>query len=280
MVPASAVDGIMNDCGQQFPDPGSRPWASAAASARAPARAPSAACAWRRTCTTRPLHLPQGACADARILHRALQGPAAVLWGPPAHPGRVGRGAALRLLGLELDDSAPGAPAASDAPGAARTGRPGHEPDPALRSGRRRHRAGGMAAAVFASARGLSVVRRAAPGPYPIPAAFSTCWAPCRHAKASPARPVERPFEPWPRCCARAGTPTPCWTPKDIRLAFHEVMTPARGGLPYRAGGETNFLLPTRRAPSSTPGACPKRPCPAARPWPKAPRRASWPSRA
>jgi hypothetical protein len=247
MVPASAVDGSMNDCGQQFPDPGLQALGKRSRIGKGSCQ--GAFCGVRvaahlyDTGTTPP---PR-ACADARILHRALQGPAPVLWGPQLIQAELAEALHCGLLGLELTIPHPAPQERPMRPVRPGTGRPGHEPDPALRSGRRRHRAGGMAAAVFASARGCPWSRRAAPGQSYTSGVFDVLGALPAMAEGQPARPVERPFEALAALLRdEPGHPYALLDPEDIRLAFHEVMDFLReAGLPYRAGGETNFLLPT-----------------------------------
>jgi glycerol-3-phosphate dehydrogenase subunit B len=106
----------------------------------------------------------------------------------------------------------------------------------------------GMAAAVFASARGLSVVQAGSTGAISYTSGvFDVLGALPAMAEGQPARPVERPFEALAALLRdEPGHPYALLDPEDIRLAFHEVMDFLReAGLPYRAGGETNFLLPT-----------------------------------
>ena len=106
----------------------------------------------------------------------------------------------------------------------------------------------GMAAAVFASSRGLRVVQAGSTGAISYTSGvFDVLGALPATREGQPARPVERPFEALPELLRdEPGHPYALLDPEDIRLAFHELMDFLRGaGLPYRAGGERNFLLPT-----------------------------------
>lgn len=102
----------------------------------------------------------------------------------------------------------------------------------------------GMAASLFATSRGLSVVQAGSTGAISYTSGvFDVLGA--LPATSKNARPtvVHQPFAAIPELLrAEPGHPYAVLDPEDIRIAFHEVMDFLRqAGVPYRAGGENNF---------------------------------------
>ncbi|MCK9239276.1 FAD-dependent oxidoreductase [Desulfocurvus sp.] len=117
MVPASAVDGIMDDCGQQFPDPGLQALGKRSRIGKGSCQ--GAFCGVRVAAhlyDTGHYTSPKGLTRMREFFTERFKGQRPVLWGPQLIQAELAEALHCGLLGLELEgpDTAPAPGAAKD----------------------------------------------------------------------------------------------------------------------------------------------------------------------